>query len=255
MIQVYLGTICVYEGKWIEVSRGGSKTIFLPEQGNFVVLIPNIHRICQEEETVSKYLMDNNLAPALPVESCTVKMVNGKTLSALYAPSFQTYTEVGEYVIDSKNLFACTWESKMCMNPTFYNVESWLPVFDPLVQDLKRVLGGGIEPCGDSLNFLVTSPGSPHHVNPMIRFQVRYFGYDFSRKEFVNTKVAAIQRLQPGELLEPVSTKYFAEAVEQAVQTVLNRAHSKADTPDQDISLFYRLCSDVTQRLLLERQY
>jgi hypothetical protein len=248
MIQVLLNDICVYKGKLIPVNSTGT---YLPDRADFMLFVLNFPIDSKEpEEVITKYLLENNIAPALPVKQCTVKWLNGELLQALYAPSFESYKTIGEYVI-TQDLSGCTWESSLIMNPTFYNVNSWLPVLEPLVQDLKRLLEAGIEPCGNSLNFLVTTPGSPYHVDSMVSYQVRYFGYNFD-----NDNVAAIQRLQPGELLKPVlaKPKYFADTVAEAVETVLNRVRpifNEEDTPDQDISVFHRLCAEVSQKLLL----
>ena len=148
-VQVFQNQELVFEGQIVKIGGGGTKSAYECQGTDFVVLLPNevdgaalekvFPRICDEECTIHNYLARNKIALSLPVSICIVKfMGSGKTLRALYAPNFHSFPANGEYVVDQKNWFLnCSFNR--VINTTFYNVESWVPIFEPLIMDLKRL--------------------------------------------------------------------------------------------------------------------
>jgi hypothetical protein len=258
MTQVYIDNKLVYEGALNgRCSGGGTKTPFDCGNTPFVVLLPNAvdgqalervyPRICYEEETMYKYLRQNNLAPCLPVTTCSVKFESGKVLPGLYAPAFELYIGQGGYVLDTKNKSSSCWNNKLCINPTFEDVDSWVPIFAPLLQDLRRLMEGGIWPSGDCLNFIITSPGFEHHVDAEVPFQVRFFGFDFTSKRYVSDRVQSINTLPTGTLLKPVQDELcFEDAVDLAVHEVLNTTQTR----EANFETLRALCESVKQKVL-----
>lgn len=261
--QILIDNKLVFEGSLnMRFSGGGTKTPFDCGNTPFVVLLPNavdgevlervFPRICYEEETMYNYIKEHNLAPALPVKTCSVLFESGKTLPGLYAPAFEFYVDQGGYVVDTKNRTSSCWNSKFCMNPTFEDAESWVPIFEPLVQDLKRLANAGILPLGDCLNFIITSPGFEHHMDPNVPFQVRYFGFDFTSKRYISERVHSINSLPSGALLKSVrDDDFFQEALDVAVHEILNLTRQRNVNPDLDtFESFKTLCNSVLQKVL-----
>ena len=262
MIKVYIDNDLVFHGYMAKVGGGGTKTAYALSSSHYVVLLPNevdgvaleraFPRICYEEQTFYNYLSENSLAPCLPVKECTVD-TGSKSLPGLYAPSFYSYADRGEHVIDSKDVYKCTWSSSiMCINPNFFEPDSWLPIFAPLVQDLKRLAAAGIVPLGDCLNFLITSTGSEHHVDPAVPYQVRFFGFDFSSKRYISERALAIQALEPGTLLKPVTdSTYLQEALDLAVDLIVSITKpQRLYEEDSDIQSIKTLYTSVLQKVV-----
>lgn len=263
MVKVSIDNELVFEGVIGRLGGGGTKTAYGLQGTDYAVLVPNevdglqlekvFPRICYEEETMFNYLSTNDIAPSLPVKTCTVTLDNGKTLPALYAPCFESFMEAGAYVLDSKEPYSCCWNPRLCMNPTFYDVDSWVPIFEPLIQDLKRLVGAGIVPLGDCLNFVITTPASKYHVNPAVPYQVRFFGFDFSSKRYVSERVQAIASLEPGTFLKPAQDlNYLSEALDLAVDLVvtLTRTQVVAEETTEQVDAIRALYQNVLQRLL-----
>ena len=263
MAQVYIDNERVFDGSLARLGGGGTKTAYYLNGTDFVVLLPNevdglqlekiFPRICHEEETMYTYLGTNGLALSLPVKTCVVTLENGKTLFGLYAPCFESYVNRGAYVLDTKDIRLCCWDRKLRINPTFFDAESWVPIFAPLVQDLSRLAAAGIVPAGDCLNFIITTPAfGKDHVDPLVPFQVRYFGFDFTSKRYVSERAEAINSLEPGTLLKPVQgDSHLENAVDLAVHEVLNLTREREPDEDQEFfGAFDSLCTSVKQKVL-----
>jgi hypothetical protein len=269
-VQIFQNQQLIFEGYMKKIGGGGTKSAYECIGTNKVVLLPNevdgealervFPRICNEECIIHNYLTLNNVACSLLVSICTLKFMDtGKTLTALYAPNFNSFPAEGEYVIDQRNWWnnCCFNRSEREINPTFYNVNSWVPVFEPLITDLKRLEDAGICPAGDSLNFIITSRGSPHHVDVSVPYQVHYFGFGFASKHRPSYYVKAINELEePDRFLEPVRG-YAHGALQTAVDTILAitrplEAEAEAKEENEERSIvekFGEFCDKVGVRL------
>lgn len=267
MVKVFIDNELVFEGAMGRLGGGGTKTAYALNGTDFAVLLPNevdgealervFPRICHEEETFYKYLSTNNVALSLPVQTCVVTLDNGKTLFGLYTPCFDAFVQKGAFVLDQKDSRACCWDSKRCINPTFFDADSWIPIFMPFVQDLKRLANAGIVPLGDSLNFVITTPAfGESHVDPTVPFQVRFFGFDFTSKRYVSDLAQSMNCLEPGTLLKPaVEFNYLEEALDVAVDVVLSTTRQQlAEETSEDVKRLRELYVSVVRKLLESSQ-
>ena len=263
MPKVFADNQLVFEGSMSRLGGGGTKTAHHLNGTDFVVLLPNevdgaplervFPRICHEEETIYKYMHEHSIALSLPVKTCCVTLDDNKVLFGLYAPSFESYVNKGAYVLDSKDRHASCWNSKLCINPTFFDPDSWLPIFTPLVQDLERLLHAGITPFGDCLNFIITTPAfTNNHVDSLVPYQVRFFGFDFTSKRYVSQLAESINALEPGTVLKPVlDVNYLEQALETAVDLVLSVTRPQVmNETDKDLEAFRTLYNHVHARLM-----
>ena len=263
MTKVVIDNELVFEGSLVRLGGGGTKTAYNLNGTDFVVLLPNevdgaqlervFPRICHEEETIYTYLSANNIALSLPVKTCVVTFDRGRTLFGLYAPCFESYIKKGAYILDTKDMRACCWDKNLCINPTFFDVDSWVPIFAPLVQDLRRLVGAGIVPLGDCLNFIITTPAfGPGHMDASVPFQVRFFGFDFTSKRYANERAEAINTLEPGTLLKPaVEFNFLEEALDIAVDVVLSLTRErKVDETSEEIEALRSLFTNVVRKVL-----
>jgi len=217
MFQVMIEQDVVYNGPIQKVGGGGTKTAYQLVDTDFVVLLPNetdgqwlidmFDRICTEEVYMYNYLTAHGLL-GLPVTPCMVKH-QGQVVNGLYAPAFTSFVQKKAHIIDKKNWFTCTWKPQ----ETEKEIQDWLPVFQPFLQDLTTLLKSNVTPKGDSFNFLIAEHGSPYHVGSAL-YALRYFGFDFTSKR------APLQRTSYTLHHELVQT-VVNEAIEEAVDVVL----------------------------------
>jgi hypothetical protein len=200
MFQVNIEGFTVFEGPVVRLGGGGTKTAYQLVGTDFVVLLPNsvdgqalvniFDRICDDEIYFYNYLTTHELL-GLPVLRCSVK-TERETFSGLYAPAFSAYANHQAHVIDKKNIFQCHLDLTQLLPQS---VQEWIPVFQPLIQDLKRLTDNKVCPWGDSYNFLWTERGSQYHSGSA-PYALRYFGFDFSNKHFSRCALQPIENKQ-----------------------------------------------------------
>lgn len=238
MVQILIDNSLIFEGNIKKFAGGGTKSAYgcmkdtLTEisKNDFIVLLPNeidgrpleliFPRICREERVMYDYLSSKGLL-ILPVIQCSVVLQN-KTLQGLYAPSFWSYREKGGYIIDSKDSFRFEPDLSLDnINPNFTDPRSWIPIFQPLVDDLNVLLDAGVSCYGDCFNVIIVKKGSEYYKEGFdTEFQVRYFGFDFTSKRYENLTVDMIER---GQTVQPIYDRkvFISSALDIAVYNVM----------------------------------
>ena len=241
-VRVIVDGDIVFEGNIRQVGGGGTKTAFALEGTYFVVLLPNaidgqwlvnqFDRICEEEVYMYNYLTGHNLL-GLPVTQCTVQYIvegnNVMSTTGLYAPLFASFVQQQAHVVDKKNMYTCTWQPRVTSS-------NWRPVFEPLLQDLVKLVQSNVIPAGDSYNFLIAEPGSCYYVGTG-EFAVRYFGFDFASKR-------VCLRRPDGAPLECDKKLLLQDALEEAVDYVLGASLDVSTKQLEDIQSCFRRDKD-----------
>jgi hypothetical protein len=202
MYKVIVDEKVVFEGDIKFFNGGGTKSVYNLVGTDKVVLLPNFvdgqwlinefDRIRKEELEMYKYLQSISIL-SLKIELCDIiSNKDGKIIKGIYSPSFESYMSQGLYIYDTKNYLTTYWKNEYNQNNNITNIYTWIPIFQPLFNDFKILLQNGIMPYGDNLNFVVISSDKYKHT-------VRYFGFDFSSKRYVNTK---IEKIKNGEKLD-----------------------------------------------------
>lgn len=220
MNKVFVNNQLVFEGHIQKIGGGGTKSAYSLIGTDKVILVPNevdglwlkqeFDRIRREELTMYQYLKSKSI-PSLQIELCDVFLSNGTYIKGIYSPSFKSYIDRGAYIIDMKDILSCCWDKNIIFNSSFFELESWIPIFTPLIDDLRKASENGLSliPYYDNFNMMITKKGSEYHIGEA-EYAVRFFGFDFSSKR---SKNQIIEKIQTGEQLEKVEFSLDLNAI------------------------------------------
>lgn len=206
--KIIINNEIVFEGNIKKIGGGGTKSAYSLIGTSKVVLLPNeidgywlereFDRIRSEELTIYKYLKSKSIL-SLKIKLCDV-FINGKHKLGIYSPSFESYIDKGAYVLDLKNPLSCCWDNEIEFNKTFFDLESWIPILKPLINDLHNASENGLQfvPYYDNFNLIITKKGGSYHIGES-DYAVRFFGFDFTSKR---SPSSLIQQIQEGKELE-----------------------------------------------------
>jgi len=237
----------VFNGDMKKIGGGGTKSAYSLVGTNKVVLLPNeidgdwlvreFKRIRNEELIIHQYLKSKSI-PSLDIEICDVFLDNAHYKPGIYCPSFESYIEQGAYILDNKNPYPFYWNKKNVFNSSFFELESWIPIFKPLFDDLKNASENGLRllPYYDHFNLMITKKGSTYHLGEA-EYAVRFFGFDFSSKRYPNS---LIEKIQSGNQLEKVE---FVLDIRTIVKIVFSHIIDYQDMNDEIRDFEYRLIS------------
>jgi len=201
----------VFNGDMKKIGGGGTKSAYSLVGTNKVVLLPNeidgdwlvreFKRIRNEELVIHQYLKSKSI-PSLEIELCDVFLDNAHYKPGIYCPSFESYIEQGVYILDTKNPYPFYWDKKTVFNSSFFELESWIPIFKPLFDDIKNASENGLllQPYYDNFNLMITKKGSIYHIGKA-EYAVRFFGFDFTSKRHPSSLV---EKIMTGKQLEKV---------------------------------------------------
>jgi hypothetical protein len=199
MYKVVVNDYIVFEGEIKKIGGGGTKTAYQLVNTYNVILLPNdldgqklinqFDRIRKEELVMHQYLSSKSI-PSLEIQLCDVYF-NDTTRQGIYCPSFETYAKNGSYIIDSKNMYLSFWNKETIFNENFNDFKSWIPIIKPLYDDFVVLLENGIMPYGDNFNLMITQKNSEYH-NSESKYALRFFGFDFTSKHYINKTVEKI---------------------------------------------------------------
>ena len=155
---------------------GSEKMVLFPNKSSQT----NWERICDEEVFMSKYVTSIQLL-GLPVVKCVVESdtINGVGLG-LYAPTLDSFQHLKAHVIETKRLLDCTWNPHSRLLLLDGQEIDWLPVFQPLYNDLVNALHNGLVLRS---HLLLAEQGSPYYCGTGV-YALRYFGCQFSHPEY-----------------------------------------------------------------------
>lgn len=244
---VILNNQIIFNGDMKKIGGGGTKSAYSLVGTNKVVLLPNeidgdwlvreFKRIRNEELVIHQYLKSKSI-PSLDIEICDVFLDNAHYKPGIYCPSFESYIEQGAYILDNKNPYPFYWNKKNVFNSSFFELESWIPIFKPLFDDLKNASENGLSllPYYDNFNLMITKKGSTYHLGES-EYAVRFFGFDFSSKRYPNS---LIEKIQSGNHLKKVE---FVLDIRTIVKMVFNHIIDYEDMNDEIREFEYRLIS------------
>lgn len=166
------------------LGEGGSKRAFSLSNGEVLLLPQRLAGLAKwdrqvtEEVAVSKRMSSLGL---LNVQSRKVKVFlsreGSEGLPAYICPSFEQLKREGIFILDVKNRKSSTWKQSFFQEgENRYEFDSWVPILKPLIRDLFILANNHLVFAGDSQNLAVLT-------NRKDRI-VRYFGFDFSAKNF-----------------------------------------------------------------------
>jgi hypothetical protein len=229
MIKVLVDNNIVFEGDIKFLSGGGTKSVYsligtdkvvlLPNEVDGITLINKFDRIRNEELEMYKFLQSISIL-SLKIELCDiVNNVNGNVMKGIYSPSFESYISQGLFIIDLKNSNTTYWKRENKLNEIPDNIESWYPIFKPLLNDFQILLENGILPYGDNLNLAVSKKDT---------YVLRYFGFDFSSKNYINKN---IEKIKNGEKLDNL---YSKDNMKELISTSVNYILPDEQYEDKD---------------------
>lgn len=186
------------------IGRGGTKTVYSVSDDT-VVFIPNFTdgpylvemwpRIVKEEFEMSELLQKINI-PTLNFTPCKVKTHN-YCISSYSSPSFKSYKNMGNYIIDLKSTKSTTWPHDNTLRLFSNDIDKndlniWVKILTPLLNDLDILCDNNLYLGNDTRNLVFVSKDSEWHSGSDLPFEVRLFCFDFASKngpiDFTNRK-------------------------------------------------------------------
>ncbi len=181
-----------------ELGEGGSKTAFQLEDEadkEKVVLLPNMsvdplsdiakrwERMVDEEVSMSQHLRAIGLL-CCPLEKVSVSSASSsnKLIPAYTTDSFKSLAaNRGWFIIDVKNPKSSIWTGQIFKNEVDpYVPQNWDLPFRSLTIDIAKLVYHNIPIGHDSCNLAIVKKSTP--TDDLI--EVRYFGFDFSDKNY-----------------------------------------------------------------------
>lgn len=173
-----------------ELGRGGSKIAYQLEDGRALLTSNGIFnrewgRVVLEETAMARTMeflgMLTPFAKSVTIAQSEDAMNQG--IPAYVCESFESLTEKYHwYILDSKSQ-SSTWKSQK--QYLFDNeedelvIENWDPVMDSMCTDIAKIFMNNLGCYGDAFNLAFVDTGQQHGKT---RYQIRYFGFDFSLK-------------------------------------------------------------------------
>ena len=178
------------------LGRGGSKKAYELDKGR-CLMIPNMDvdpigaiaerwpRMVYEEVKMSELLTRLGLlSPShRRVSLFLSENPHEERIPAYFSKTFAHFETEGVFIIDMKNQESSTWKKDthflFASEEARLNIENWLAVIDPFLNDLANVALYQIPNGSDSCNVAIVKEPSQ---SGDILYKLRYFGFDFSTK-------------------------------------------------------------------------
>ncbi|AYV85226.1 MAG: hypothetical protein Satyrvirus7_20 [Satyrvirus sp.] len=176
------------------IGFGGTKTVYKIDD-DWVVFGPNKidgeglvqqwPRITDDEYRMSKLLKTVGV-PALELNTCQIKLKDGRTMVSNSSKSFFSYTKNGIYIIDHKDppssQWPCDGNMSLIEGDDKMDFGIWTDILEPVVNDILKLADSCYWFGMDAFNLAFVSKESNLHSGCKYPFEVRMFMFDFTSK-------------------------------------------------------------------------